>query len=105
MKKDDEKIKKLEQAVKKTYMNQQAREAPESWSSRLMFQIKREKQDEKLFYESMSRSVWRFAYIAATAAVVLTILVARTGFTPETEIAQAFLEDPAGFTTSPAMFF
>jgi hypothetical protein len=44
------------------------------------------------------RFVWRFAAVACMIALMLSIYVVYTGFNPETEIVNLFLDNPVEFT-------
>ncbi len=44
------------------------------------------------------RFVWRFAAVAGMIALILSVYVVYSGFNPETEIVNLFLDNPVEFT-------
>jgi len=56
-------------------------------------------------WTGLEGKVWRLAAVTMLAALVITIYVASTGFTPLNKIAEVFMSFPSDFTASQALGF
>ncbi len=87
-------------AFRVAYNKKENHDIQEEWQATVMRHILRlgplkSKTDYIMLFDNF---VWRFAAVACVIAVILSVYLFQTGFQPEYEIAELFLNNPIEFT-------
>jgi hypothetical protein len=95
------KEKRLRETFQRVYRDREAATVSEFWKPRTMARI-RELADAASMrlpsqIEFATRLIWRFAGIAAVAAVLVSVYAMQLDWNPELEMARLFLQDPIEF--------
>ena len=99
MRNDNERIDRVERLLADILRTRPAPEPREPWRQNVLRQIRHlaeEKDRAERFWPD--RRVWRLAVTMAVAALIVTMLALRIGFSPEQEIMSLLSEYPAEFT-------
>ena len=95
------KEKRLRESFKRVYRGREAATVSEFWKPRTMARIRELADAAPLGLPSQTelatRLVWRFAGIAAVAAVIVSLYAMQLDWNPELEMARLFLQDPIEF--------
>jgi hypothetical protein len=91
---------KLIHALSAAYHDKECPEVSERWQIDVMRDIRHlgplnEKANSFLFAD---RFVWRFAAVTCMITLILSVYIVYTGFSPEAEIVNLFLDNPVKFT-------
>ncbi|HKN18930.1 MAG TPA: hypothetical protein VJW95_03965 [Dissulfurispiraceae bacterium] len=105
MKPQDEKVDKIEKALKSAYRkNDRIRVKPE-WESELMYHILSLPANPLRTYTLWEApAVWRTATAVGISALIMLLFTFVNNIGPEYEAARLMLEDPSGFTFAQLLF-
>ncbi len=79
------------------YHKKEEPEINEFWQMKVMSHILTLGPLKVSYIDLCDRFVWRFAAVASFAAIILSVYVLQTGFSPEPELARMYIENPVGF--------
>ena len=106
MKSLDKKEQKLQEALRAAYFHKEETEVElgSRWQMDTMRDIRRLGPLNAQInpFQFFNRFVWRFATVACTLALMLSVYVGFTGWNPVNEVANLFLDDPVEFTVAQA---
>jgi len=105
MKPQDEKVEKIEKALKLAYRkNHQTRVRPE-WESEVMYHILGLPSTQLRTYAIWEGpALWRTATAVSVSALIMLLFTFINNIGPEYEAARLMLEDPMGFTFAQFLF-
>ena len=106
MKSRKEKIRKVEDALKVAHCRDKGPEVRPEWRSNVMRRIRLLDEEKRIPVSSLffpDQLVWRFAGIACLIAGIFLVYSLFAGSSLESQIAEVFMDDPAGFVLAQSL--
>ena len=101
-KSEQERIAAIERALVAAHRTRPEPELDEAWQRRVLAEVRGAGRSSarEVWLPVVQRSVWRFAAVAGTLALAVSLYGLAVGISPERVAAQLFIDDPAALVVA-----